>query len=253
MTPNPRLRPGPLAALLAVTTVFALSGCASNAPADTSVGFTAPSDSNQTTQEPVVTPTPTPTVPSQPLPASATYSAPVKTGDGFDLKATFTVYPAVRGTDGRMTALWSAVGGTGDIPCLGRPESNDSPAITAESSAFAFGTLTITDSTPNFSPPSHTWQIINGSEFSPASMGLGFSNGAQCNDFNMGGYMLNPNMTSTTWGPVPVVFAFPAIYTPAFPTGDTATLSADGVSIFLQQMYDTAGNQIKQIPITLAN
>lgn len=219
-----------------------LAGCGDDEESD---GSEAPATTISPTIDPTPTPTPDPT-PTSVLTGRKTYVARMENDEGFKLRANITVYDAVRGSDTEaMDAAWAEVGGTVPNPCLDADVGNDTFTVTAihtQTSAYAYGTLTITSETEGFDPPSVLWQFTTGraapkdgewvgSQGKPKAMGIGFSDGGRCDGLNTGGFIVTPSMNDTTWGPVPIVFAYDGTFTPKHPNGDPSVLSDFPVNV----------------------
>jgi len=194
---------------------------------------TAASDSGEvgvpvTTAPPVerATTTPTPTAAAPVASAALTpYTLEFELAGGYQVTATLAVTHAVLGTHRDVVeALWTSVGGSGVVPCF----DTQYTGVTIPSwdtAAIAFGTLSLRNDTPGFTPPTFELAIKQIEDFQddPSidtlemyAIGVQTSGGVSCGERDQS---LLPQMSSETWGPAPVVFLLMNARSPARPNG----------------------------------
>lgn len=189
------------------------------------------------------------------------YTLRQETDQGYAQTAKLTVYPALRGTRQlELSALWSRLGGSGEMPCQDVDVANDmlvGTFVVTDSAAYALGTLQITNDSTGFSPPPLTWQFTSTRAsslyYENTAMGLGYSNGADCDGMSTGGQIVKPNWQGNIWGPVPIVFAYNNVFTPKSPAGDPRVVSGAPVQMNLgSPILDQSGKSVRGIPVVLA-
>jgi hypothetical protein len=149
--------------------------------------------------------------------------------NGYKIVLTLTVTKAVRASDSSLVRVdWQRYTDASDsVPCLGAdasaPNGTVSTTIATDTSAIAFGTLAVKDESTQFAAPSESYQFLGGQEFDHQTIGFDYSNGAECDLIDDGGYIFGPNWSGQyNWGPVPVVFIFPGAYSLDYPDGNPA-------------------------------
>lgn len=264
---------------LAVTVMTALAGCASPSSTGGAINTVQPAVSS--TPDPVAAPastapispsaTPSPT-PSALGPAHS-YIVTVKSSQGYAQEATLTLYPGYKGSDrSGLAAGWAAVEGTGENPCIDVNPANDmvtNYTFRTDTAYFVFGTLTIRNKSNGFSPEPTTWQWVGntggggGLMSTPdpsvdtdfAVMGVGFTNGGDCDGLTSGGYIMSPKWSDSgdQWGPVPVAIAISGVYTPNHPAGNLKNISAFRLNQgpFGGSVTDSAGKKLQGIPLPM--
>ncbi|MBW0252593.1 hypothetical protein [Cellulomonas sp. PS-H5] len=151
--------------------------------------------------------------------------------DGYSQTLTLELGPVIPGDEVSLTSLsWADVGGTGEFPCQDF-ENVDIGHITAETAGYAFGTVTVTNDTPDFPAREEIYQFSRAG----TAIGYGFSDGAVCRSAAGGGDFLKPNWSDETWGPVPVVVAIEGYRSPDHPEGDAELLTRP-FGIFLSDL-----------------
>lgn len=248
---------GPCACLAAATTI--LAGCSGQVDTDAS-SVASPAPSTETMPANTAPPSPTPATPPSTPGDAKTYTITSETDQGYRQTATVVVHPAIRGSKTEaVQSAWSAVRGTGQVPCQNVDVSNDlwnGTFIVTETAAYAVGTLRIVNETKGFSPAAQNWQFSTGylgKIPENSAMGVGYSNSADCDGMSSGGQMIQPKWQGDTWGPVPIVFAYNNVFTPKAPQGNEKVLSDFPVTVNLGvTVMDAAGKQLKGIPVVLA-
>jgi len=140
--------------------------------------------------------------------------------DSYQQTLTFELGPVLPGDDPALTQYsWVTAGGTGAFPCQDVSDLTTGRYVT-ETTGYAFGTLTVTNDTPDFPALEHLYQFTR-----PGSaIGYGFGSGAVCRTTDGGGDFLSPSWQGATWGPTPVVVAVQGYRTPDHPAGDPELL-----------------------------
>ncbi len=148
---------------------------------------------------------------------------------GYEVTGTLSVTERVLGMDSaKVDNLWSAVGGSGEIPCIGE-EVWSGQTSTLDNTVITFATLQFSNGTVEFTPPSFSFDIRtdgtdgNGNAVSPyEDYAFGYVAGgvAHC-EMPLGGGALVPQFQDgqSTWGPIPVVFVLLQGRTPEQPDG----------------------------------
>lgn len=264
---------------LAVTAMAALSGCASPSSMGSSTTTVQPAVSSPPDPvaapastapiSPSATPSPTPSA----LDSGRSYIVTVKSSQGYTQEATLALYPGYKGSDrAGLGSGWAAVGGTGENPCIDVNPANDmvtNYTFRTDTAYFVFGTLTIRNKSNGFSPEPTTWQWVGNtgargglmSDPDPsidtdfAVMGIGFTNGGNCDGLMSGGFMMNPKWSDSNdqWGPVPVAIGISGAYTPNHPAGNLKNISAFRLNQgpFGGAVTDSAGKKLQGIPLPL--
>lgn len=210
------------ARLLAVCVGFAcLAGALSACAGETTTGSTGPA--SVAAQAPSAA-----TSAAAPVSAASLdlthYSTTFESQAGYKVGVTVAVSPVMLGTDtNALNQAWASVGGSGEVPCTSGAPKDENPNFTIqpETVGYSFGTITLTNESPGFTPQAIPY-ILHGLNGLGAA-GLGFSDGSQCQSL-VNGLVFSPNWTSNTWGPVPMVIAVYSYRSPAQPNGDASML-----------------------------
>lgn len=215
-----------VAAVAIATLSTACGGTSGSATGSTDTPTNGSSTAPPPSTAAVVTPSSTaPTVSAVP-PGGKHYQATQTSSDGYKQTMNLTLYPAIPGRDlAVLNAAWSAVGGTGDVPCEDAAglDMYTGISIPTQTSVYAVGTLSIINETASFGGGDMMWDFA-GPDTNGYAMGFGYSNGPECDSLSSG-TLTKPHWTSSTWGPVPIVVAYGNVVNPNHPDGDYAKIA----------------------------
>jgi hypothetical protein len=144
-----------------------------------------------------------------------THSIIATDDNGNKEKITITIGKWIKGSDtALLDKAWKIVGGTGSMPLTG--------AFHTENGAYAFGTVSIENMTPNFSAKSFdggkSWVYL-GNGYEQAVQARQYLSGVSC-DTEDNNPLVEADMTSNKWGPAPFVTGLLNVFTPKYPEGN---------------------------------
>jgi hypothetical protein len=221
---------------VAIGALLVLAGCGVPPQTQTSPASTRPEVSAPPAMSASEAATPsniTPTTPAEVLGKAETHKLRIVTTDGFKQSAVLTLYPGVAGrsTD-QLEAGWRSVGGEGAVPCDSAMMSTGvvKYEFDREKTYYVFGTLRLVNNTTDFEPKQIGWSWLSGSSAesglsNPGVLGLGYSDGAQCDTLTGTQSMMVPHWTKNDWGPIPVVIGVTDVFTPKKPKGDRTRIN----------------------------
>lgn len=153
-------------------------------------------------------------------------------GNGLKVKITLKMGKWIKGSDAALVdKAWKIVGGKGSMPVTGSYNSSMLVGgnFDSEAAAYAFGTVTIENMTPEFSIKGFSQgqnKVYLGLSRSDnmnlglVVFGLETSSGSSTEESNDGQPLINADMTSNTWGPVPIAIGVESVFTPNYPDGN---------------------------------
>ncbi|MET4160030.1 hypothetical protein [Agromyces sp. PvR057] len=199
----------------------------------------------------------------QQVTANATYSIEAVDGNGNAERITLAIGSWVRGDDSALLdEAWASVGGLGTMPLLAGTDG-----FTAADGAFAFGTVSIENTTPDFPAENfangNAWVYLTPLiEFDgfftdwhdPSFEGLGatmqarqYTSGASTDAVSGLNPLIRADMsTSDRWGPVPIVIGLDTVFSPNFPEGNPK-LDAIHFTLRPAALLDATGDTSFQI------
>lgn len=160
---------------------------------------------------------------------NATYTTIVTDGKGNKQKITITIGSWIKGSEtDYLEKAWQIVGGTGLMPLNGS-SSGEGLGFDPKVSTYVFGTITITNLTPDFKADNfangQSWVYLTpyGNEFRQlgvAVQGRQYSTGSICDMVSGSNPLVCASMSSNNWGPAPFVIALSSVFSPNYPEGN---------------------------------
>jgi hypothetical protein len=164
--------------------------------------------------------------------------------DGNKETITIKIGKWIKGSEtATLDKAWSIIGGTGSMPLTGSYDGNGyttGGTFRPDDSAYVFGTVSIQNSTPDFSADNFSngnswatlspqvksdgfftgWEDLTSAGFGGVVQCREYSTGAVCNRVGGSNQLVNAKMSGNAWGPVSFVIGVETVFTPKYPDGN---------------------------------
>ncbi|WP_373481758.1 hypothetical protein [Acetobacterium sp.] len=160
---------------------------------------------------------------------NSTYSIIATDDNGNKEKITVRIGQWLKGSETEMLdKAWQNVGGESTMPLTGAYEGDEfknGGTFHPKEAAYVFGSVTIENLTPDFSPEnfcrgSSGVSLIPEIGTGSVVQGREYTSGTSCDIVGGFNYVVNAKMTSNNWGPVPFVIGVENVFSPNYPDGN---------------------------------